>query len=269
MTKEEVEKLLRHGAYDMFREEQEGAAQKKSEDFMELDIDTILERWSTKVVHENTGTGSKAAGGTFSKASFSNRDSTNGASGVDQDVDIDDPDFWTKMVGEAKVEKDDVMMMSGKKRSRKNVIYDESLLHQNLEDTIRDGNANGSDASNSGEDDDSDESFDDDEEPSDFMEEFNFTVEYKNEFLRYILAARRESLEDIERKRWGGKAGNQWAKVDVDISSKLLHRFGYGNVEWDIIFTSFREEASKTYEDLEVIAHFVLLIFAIVRTVSN
>jgi len=252
MTKEEVEKLLRHGAYDMFREEQEGAAQKESEDFMELDIDTILERRSKKVVHENTGTGSKAAGGTFSKASFSNRDSTNGASGVDQDVDIDDPDFWTKMVGEAKVEKDDVMMMSGKKRSRKNVIYDESLLHQNLEDTIRDGNANGSDASNSGEDDDSDESFDDDEEPSDFMEEFNFTVEYKNEFLRYILAARRKSLEDTERKRWGGKAGDQWAKVDVDVSSKLLHRFGYGNVEWDDIFISFREEASKTYEDLEI-----------------
>ena len=46
MTKEEVEKLLRHGAYDIFSEDKLGKSEKESNDFMAQDIDSILERRS-------------------------------------------------------------------------------------------------------------------------------------------------------------------------------------------------------------------------------
>jgi hypothetical protein len=99
MTKEEVEKLLRVGAYDIFNEDKAGTAEAESNDFKEQDIESILSRRSRKVVHDNTGSGSAAAGGTFSKASFINKtpsktgDTSNGQS--TEDIDINDPDFWT------------------------------------------------------------------------------------------------------------------------------------------------------------------------------
>ena len=99
MTKEEVEKLLRVGAYDIFNEDKAGTAEAESNDFKEQDIESILSRRSRKVVHDNTGSGSAAAGGTFSKASFINKtpskngDTSNGQ--ATEDIDINDPDFWT------------------------------------------------------------------------------------------------------------------------------------------------------------------------------
>jgi len=44
MTKEEVEKLLRHGAYDVFNEEKTGTTNTESEEFMPQDINSIFER---------------------------------------------------------------------------------------------------------------------------------------------------------------------------------------------------------------------------------
>lgn len=44
MTKEEVEKLLKHGAYDIFKEDQDGTSEKESNDFVSQDIDSILAR---------------------------------------------------------------------------------------------------------------------------------------------------------------------------------------------------------------------------------
>jgi hypothetical protein len=79
-----------NGAYDIFKEDKEGASEKESNDFVSQDIDSILERRATTVVHENTGSNSNAAGGTFSKASFKNTNSDAA------EVDVDDPDFWTK-----------------------------------------------------------------------------------------------------------------------------------------------------------------------------
>ena len=109
MTKEEVERLLRHGAYDIFNEDKEGSAEAESKDFVEQDIDSILSRRSRKIVHGNTGSGSSAAGGTFSKASFVNKstpskggDGENNGGTSRDDIDINDPDFSMKMVGEAK-----------------------------------------------------------------------------------------------------------------------------------------------------------------------
>ena len=100
MTKDEIEKLLRHGAYDIMNEHKAGTAEAESNAFKEQDIDSILSRRSRKVVHDNTGSGSKAAGGTFSKASFVNKTPSKKGDTVDgqtatEDVDVNDPDFWT------------------------------------------------------------------------------------------------------------------------------------------------------------------------------
>ena len=46
ITKEEVEKLLRHGTYDIFSEDALGESEKELNDFMAQDIDSILERRS-------------------------------------------------------------------------------------------------------------------------------------------------------------------------------------------------------------------------------
>ncbi len=250
MTKEEVEKLLRHGAYDMFREENEGAAEKESNEFIGQDIDTILERRAKTIVHENTGSGSKSAGGTFSKASFSNLN--NNTTESDKDVDIDDPDFWKKMVGEAKVENTDILL-SGTKRSRKKDInYSESQFDRGLEAKIRaDGDIGSSDEfSGSGED--SDESFDDEERESETIDEFNFDAEYTHTGLRTLMTKRRAQIDSIERRRWGGNRLSHWKRSDAELVIKLLHQFGYGNVNWEKILGAFRKEASKKYTDSEV-----------------
>ena len=89
MTKQEVERLLKHGAYDIFKEDKDGTSEKESNDFVSQDIDSILARRAKTVVHENTGSKSNAAGGTFSKASFKN---TTADSNAAEEVDVDDPE---------------------------------------------------------------------------------------------------------------------------------------------------------------------------------
>ena len=96
MTKEEVERLLKHGAYDIFNDDKDGTSDKESTEFVSQDIDSILARRAKTVVHENTGSKSNAAGGTFSKASFkSTHDGGVDAAGID----VDDPDFGPRLLG--------------------------------------------------------------------------------------------------------------------------------------------------------------------------
>ena len=128
MTKEEVERLLKNGAYDIFKEDKDGSGDKESNDFVSQDIDSILERRAKTIVHENTGSKSNAAGGTFSKASFTN---TNEA-----EVDIDDPDFWSKVVGEVKDDGDDDILASGVKRKRERTNYSEKEMMKDFERAI-------------------------------------------------------------------------------------------------------------------------------------
>jgi len=247
MSKEEVEKLLRHGAYDMFREEEEGNAEKESSEFIDQDIDTILERRSKTVVNENTGSNSNAAGGTFSKASFkalAASDTNDGDGASNKEIDIDDPDFWKKMVGEAKFEEKDVLQ-SGKKRSRNKAIYNEKLFDQGLIDTIGESDV---DSTSGG----SDEEFEQSDGVADELDEFDFSKEMKNDHLKRLMQRSRTELDRVERKRWGGKTVHQWMKEDVDLLVKLLLRYGYGNIPWDSFLTGFKSEASKSYDDIEV-----------------
>ena len=85
MTKKDAETLLKYGAYDFFKEEREGRSDELSNAFCEADIDQILEK-NTKVI-----TIDSQGGSSFSKASFITDSS--------MEVDINDPNFWTKVVG--------------------------------------------------------------------------------------------------------------------------------------------------------------------------
>lgn len=63
----EIDELLKKGAYDVFRDDDDKEAQK----FMETDIDQLLEQSSRKVTYGETATSSLSSGlGSFSKASF-------------------------------------------------------------------------------------------------------------------------------------------------------------------------------------------------------
>lgn len=119
----EIDSLLKKGAYDVFRDDDDNEAQK----FMETDIDQLLEQSSRKVTYGATATSSLSSGlGSFSKASFV----ASTGEGDGKDVDLDDPDFWSKAVGlEAPPEDMDpdmaLIMDAGSKRSRKQVqVFD-------------------------------------------------------------------------------------------------------------------------------------------------
>ncbi|CAM9125272.1 unnamed protein product, partial [Chrysoparadoxa australica] len=92
LSKKEVEMLLKYGAHDVFREEEEGASAELSKKFCEEDIDSILGR-AAVIKHASA----KDAGGTknlFSTATF-----VSGKDGEENQVDVNDPDFWSKVVG--------------------------------------------------------------------------------------------------------------------------------------------------------------------------
>ena len=202
MTKEEVERLLRHGAYDIFNEDKAGTAEAESNDFVQQDIDSILSRRSRKIVHGNTGTGSSAAGGTFSKASFvhkapSKPGVTGGESAPSEDIDINDPDFWKKMVGEAKQEEESIL----KPRKRNQANYNEKSWDKNLKQALHE----------------SDYSSEEDAEDNDSDD---------------------ESAEgDVqERTRWGGPKAEHWKKDQVESVLSCIEKRGYGVVPWETIF---------------------------------
>ena len=94
MTKKDAETLLKYGAYDLFKEEREGRSEERSNAFCEADIDQILEKNAKVITIDSQG------GSSFSKASFITDSS--------MEVDINDPNFWTKIVG-LKKESQDVM----------------------------------------------------------------------------------------------------------------------------------------------------------------
>jgi hypothetical protein len=221
MTKEEVERLLRHGAYDIFNEEKAGSTDAESNDFQQADIDSILERRSKTVVHDQTGSNSSAAGGTFSKASFKAAPKTpSGKAGAEDDVDIDDPEFWTKMVGEAKVEDDKGVLTTGKKRKRKQAHYSETAYDKQLDGTLL---LSGSDSS-----DDSDSESDEwsVEDAGRESPDSNSNEEVEGQPAKKLVKRKKE------RTKWGGSKANQWDKKDAERLLKTLQSHGYANLPW-------------------------------------
>ena len=93
----------------------------EAQQFMETDIDQILERISWTVTYGSYGQSTTSSGlGNFSTAGFVS--STEDGSG--QDVDLDNPDFWEKSVGlEAPYESigEDEMKVIFENRSRNQV----------------------------------------------------------------------------------------------------------------------------------------------------
>ncbi|KAI8897954.1 SNF2 family N-terminal domain-containing protein [Globomyces pollinis-pini] len=89
LYKQEVEDLLKKGAYGAFMDD--GAGDK----FCEEDIDQILERRTMVIRHDENSEARK--GSMFSKASFQ-------AVGSSAAVDVNDPDFWDKVAEQANLE---------------------------------------------------------------------------------------------------------------------------------------------------------------------
>ena len=98
--------MLKYGAYDLFKEEREGRSEERSNAFCEADIEQILEKNAKVITIDSQG------GSSFSKASF--------VTDTSDEIDIDDPNFWTKIVG-LKDHSQDVMGP----RVRKKVEYKE------------------------------------------------------------------------------------------------------------------------------------------------
>eukprot|EP00559_Dactyliosolen_fragilissimus_P007770 CAMPEP_0184861966 /NCGR_PEP_ID=MMETSP0580-20130426/6527_1 /TAXON_ID=1118495 /ORGANISM="Dactyliosolen fragilissimus" /LENGTH=2276 /DNA_ID=CAMNT_0027359649 /DNA_START=192 /DNA_END=7022 /DNA_ORIENTATION=- len=247
MTKEEVEKLLRVGAYDIFSEEKAGTSEKESNDFLEEDIESILERRSKTVIHESTGTNGKASGGTFSKASFkASKKNDIESNKYSEDVDIDDPDFWKKMIGESVEES--LEDLSGKKRSRKQANYNESFHDNFLDESIAKAGMDESyheEISFEGECDDSIE-----------PEHIPFALleghEYKNKTLQEIKIKYASLKSSVERQKWGGSSPTEWVRDDVHVVMKQLLKFGYGNVSWQDFDKIIKPSLSKDYDYEEI-----------------
>ena len=253
MTKEEVEKLLRHGAYDIFSEDKLGESEKESTDFMAQDIDSILERRSKTVIHDNTGSKSNACGGTFSKASYKASKVLNDTSKETvEDVDIDDPEFWTKMIGETGLDDVDTDL-SGKKRSRKKTNYSETFFDDSLNATISNDNNIDVNASDQFSLSDSDNELDVDKCKTD-EDVFNCGSNsvLKNPVLQSLKEKKIAYDTSIERPHWGGRLISEWNKCDAAILLKILLKSGYGHANWQEMFLKVKPDLSKSYEYIEV-----------------
>jgi hypothetical protein len=89
LSKQEVEDLLKKGAYGAFMDDAAADA------FCEEDIDQILERRTMVIRHD--GDSEQRKGSMFSKASFQ-------ASNSSVNVDVNDPDFWDKVKEQAQLD---------------------------------------------------------------------------------------------------------------------------------------------------------------------
>ena len=191
LSKSEVEKLLKHGAYDMLTEEKDGKSEKESTEFVQQDIDSILERRATKIVHDDAG--GKRSGGTFSKASFKITKSADKA-GSSNDVDIDDPDFWKKMLGDT-YEQHENTYLDPKQRRKGQLNYSEDTK---LDFEKSPGLSDKGD--------------------SDFGYQSEDGVD--------------EDGENFKRVKRGGSSKSAWTKEEVEKVERFLCSFGYGNVPW-------------------------------------
>eukprot|EP00003_Mantamonas_plastica_P008523 TRINITY_DN1750_c1_g1_i1.p1 TRINITY_DN1750_c1_g1~~TRINITY_DN1750_c1_g1_i1.p1 ORF type:complete len:254 (-),score=112.51 TRINITY_DN1750_c1_g1_i1:958-1719(-) len=113
LGKQEVNDLLKHGAYDVFRDDEDDESKK----FEESDIDSILERSTSTVV--DTAAKAAESGNVTSKLASYNT-ATFFSDNADEDVDVNDPDFWKKLLPEGE-EADDLQYLVLEPRQRKQV----------------------------------------------------------------------------------------------------------------------------------------------------
>lgn len=116
LSRRELENLLKHGAYDIFLEEKEGKSETESTMFVEESIEQILERSSVFLHQQNDSEMQCMKTSSFAKASFISAGTADAAS---EEVAIDDPDFWSKVVG-LSVE-DQAIAMGAKRKCRQSV----------------------------------------------------------------------------------------------------------------------------------------------------
>ncbi|KAH3744388.1 chromodomain helicase DNA binding protein [Pelomyxa schiedti] len=121
LSKEEINDMLRYGAYDLFRE---GEADQASASFCEDDIENILVKRSSRVVWKEDNQGSM-----FSKATFHLDEQT-------ASLDVKDPHFWEKVLPQAATAKsllDQITnLVAGKSESEQRVWLEskkEGFLH--------------------------------------------------------------------------------------------------------------------------------------------
>merc|ERR1711871_1470529 len=110
LSKKELEDLLKHGAYDIFNENKNGTGNDESRNFCDADIDDILKR-SSVVIHDSKG--SVAQTSSFSKASFI------ASGGEENNIDLEDPEFWSKVVGLGFVEEEE---LTGRRRKCRELV---------------------------------------------------------------------------------------------------------------------------------------------------
>ena len=146
LSAKEVESLLKHGAYAAFDTDDTRAAQFETDD-----IDQILQR-STTIVHGGDCAGGGDQTNAFSKAAFVENKDKGGP-------DVDDPDFWKKMMGTTTADTD--ANEFSYKRARKTVLplqqgKSRARADSNSDDSGDEHSDSDSDASGGGVDDEDD-----------------------------------------------------------------------------------------------------------------
>jgi hypothetical protein len=225
MSKEDVEKLLRQGAYGSLLS---GDAD-ESERFFEEDIDTILSRRAQTVRVEGDSAparnedGTRQLSSTLARATFT----TGGAN--EMDIDVNDPDFWTKLARRAEI----------------NVKYDETseLIIDEPRARRRTQRFNGATGGADGmldgmmlEDDDD---------------------------LAGLGGGRGSSGSDVgsgteadEEPAAPGAVGQEWRRFEVMRLERLLMRWGWGR--WTLILDGFGASPPATQADLCIVCAAIL-----------
>jgi len=119
----EVDAMLKRGAHNIFLSEEDDSACQK---FNEADIDEILQSSSTKVTYENEQSG----GSVFSKAAFVSDEN---------ELDMDDPEFWTKILPELQqkdAELADYFLKRKPKQVKRLGMADEMEVDEHLDEAM-------------------------------------------------------------------------------------------------------------------------------------
>lgn len=128
LSKKDVEELLKKGAYGSIMDEEN-----ESSKFNEEDIETILQRRTQTITLE---AGQK--GSLFAKATF------NSSHNKGDDIDIDDPEFWTKWAEKAQV---DVEKATATPDGRELIIEEPRKRTKRFEENKDEGDSDGSEES--------------------------------------------------------------------------------------------------------------------------